>query len=539
MSANPPNPTADTKGCSVKLSKHKPGHQLSNAGFVPSGPAGGDAIKSKDMEQVYSLMDMVVKILGKDPADSRKRYNAILNSIQTDDEEVKSIAASEYVNCPKTSCSRSNKSPGLASRADVFTAWASEVGLFPFNTSDNAARSEIEGIKSMIKYPEALKLLETSIDIQEPNMQHFVASVKAWARNPLIPWDNSPNIPRLWGPLLNNWSHTKNAVDNRLSEETQRELVDAMLHLVFYQSVKQSDEHNTIRLEAELALPRSSAGASPVSVKAKADAVILKEAPDDCQIKISKALAMEGIAMPALFQCLVNSPKLTQIGAFALETKRDDSMVAERQLELDLCSMQFQRRMLSLENKTVYGATCVRGVFLLYASMWIEEGLACMPLNSCKWKITNPAQFVECLYFLLALKRHLDESLKDDFNSIDVGKLCASIQQGPIWRSETIPKRPWKGEGSESSSKRTRSDKERGNQNTESVIDGDDNNSNSGYDVPYTHHPITTQDVLTHWPYIHHQLLNFSRVEDWQKTVASSEHENTLAHDDGEIVMGK
>ncbi|KAL5480531.1 hypothetical protein ACEPAI_1801 [Sanghuangporus weigelae] len=506
MSANPPNSPADTEDSTMQS----------------GGPAGGDATKSKDMQQVYSLMDMVVRILGKDPAKSRKRYNAILNSIRMDDEEVKSIAASD-----------------LASRADVFTAWASGIGLFPFNTSDDAARSEIDGIKSMVKYPEALKSLETSIDVQEPNMQHFVASVKAWTRDPLIPWDRSPNVPRLWGPLLNNWSHTKNAVDNRLNEATQRELVDAMLHLVFCQSVKQSDERHAVMLEAELALPRPSAGASLISVKAKADAIILKEAPDDCQIKISKALAMEGVAMPALFQCLINSPKLTHVGTFALEVKRDDAMVAERQLELDLCSMQFQRRMLSLKDKTVYGATCVGGVFLLYASKWIEEGLACMPLNSCKWKIADPAQFVECLHFLLALKRHLDESLKDDFNSIDVGKLRASIQKGPIWRSETIPKRSWKGEGSESSSKRTRSDKERGNQDAELVIDCDDDNNDSGYDVLYIRHPITTQDIFTHWPYILHQLLKFSRVEDWQKTVASSEHENMLVHDDGEIVMGK
>ncbi|KAL5521926.1 hypothetical protein ACEPAF_1780 [Sanghuangporus sanghuang] len=506
MSTNPPNPPSDTEGSSVQS----------------GGPARGDAIKSRDMEQVYSLMDTVVRILGKDPAESRKRYNAILNSNIRMDDEVKSIAASD-----------------LASRADVFTAWASGIGLFPFNTSDNAVRSEIEGIKRMIKYPEALKSLETSIDVQEPNMQHFVASVKAWARDPLIPWERSPNVPRLWGPLLNNWSHTKNAVDNRLDEATQRELVDAMLHLVFYQSVKQPDERHTVMLEAELALPRPPTGASLISVKAKADAIILKEAPDDCQIKISKALAMEGIAMPALFQCLMNSPKLTQIGTFALEAKRDDTMVAERQLELDLCSMQFQRRMLSLKNKTVYGATCVGGVFLLYASKWIEEGLACMPLDSCKWKITDPAQFVECLYFLLALKRHLDESLNDDFNSIDVGKLRASIQQGPIWRSETAPKRPRKGEGSESSSKRTRSGKERGNQDAESVIDGDDNNNDSGHDVPYIHRPITVQDIFAHWPYIYQQLVKFSHVEDWQKIVASSEHENTPVHDDDGIVDGK
>ncbi|KAL5501167.1 hypothetical protein ACEPAH_9554 [Sanghuangporus vaninii] len=506
MSANPSNPSADIEDSSVQSGE----------------PAGEDAIKPQDREEVYSVMDTLVRKLGKNPEDYRAKYNIILNSIRMDD-EVKSIAASD-----------------LASRADVFTAWASGIGLFPFNTSDNAVRSEIEGIRRTIKYPEALKSLEASIDVQEPNMQHFVASVKAWARGPLIPWERSPNVPRLWGPLLNNWSHTKNAVDNRLNEATQRELVDAMLHLIFFQSVKQPDERHTVMLEAELALPRPSAGASLISVKAKADAIILKEAPDDCQIKISKALAMERIAMPAMFQCLMNSPKLTQIGSFALEAKRDDAMVAERQLELDLCSMQFQRRMLSLKNKTVYGATCVGGVFLLYASKWIEEGLACMPLNSCKWKITDPAQFVECLYFLLALKRRLDESLKDDFNSINVGKLRASIQQGPIWRSETAPKRPRKGEGSESSSKRTRSDKETGNQDAEFVIDGDDDNNNdSGHDVPHIHRPITMQDIFAHWPYIYQQLVKFSHVQDWQKIVASSEHENTLVHDDDGIINGK
>ncbi|KAL5480530.1 hypothetical protein ACEPAI_1800 [Sanghuangporus weigelae] len=432
MSVNLPNPPANTEGISVQSGE----------------PAGDDVIKPQDREEVYSIEFYDVEV---------------------------SIAGSE-----------------LASKPAFFSDWAAGVELFTAFSAGESVLSEIERIRTAVKYPEALKSVETTIDIQEPNMENFVVSVRAWSNNPSIPWDVSSNDPRLWEYLLNNWSYAKNAVSKNLNEATQRELADAMLHLIFYQSVKEPGERYEIVF----------------------------------QIKIGTTLVTEGVSKVAITHCLMQPPETLQLGAFALEAKRVDAATAVRQLKLDFCSMQYQRRMLSLKDKTVYGATFVGGKFKLYASKWIGERLACMPVHECTWDIADPVQFVGCLYFLLAMKRHLDKSFEDDFDSFDVERLKASIQKRSEWRDESGSKRSRKDQGSESASKTSRSDKrgsKKGGQDAEAGSDRDVE-SGCGDDTSYARRPIIMQDFITHMPYIWDQLIKFVRVENWQKGIASSEH---------------
>ena len=58
-----------------------------------------------------------------------------------------------------------------------------------------------------------------------------------------------------------------------------------------------------------------------------------------------------------------------------------------------------------------------------------------MRVPSCVWDLGNPVQFVQCLYFLWALKKHLDESFEDDFNSLDTDKLRNNVKNQKVsWR---------------------------------------------------------------------------------------------------------
>ncbi|KAL5501169.1 hypothetical protein ACEPAH_9556 [Sanghuangporus vaninii] len=491
------------------------GHPAAEVGtHVEAGEPAGGSVTSQipDQSRLYGILDSLVTLLGLD--------KETLKNVEA------SIAASD-----------------LAVRPAAWTAWAVSVKFFKYEETQPDVLSEVGRIKSSIKYPQALLTLETGVDIQEPNMLEFVTAVRDWTRDDrTIQWDQTRRVPRLWESLLFSWSHSKNAVENHYNEATQRPLVDSMMQLVFYQSAKTPDERYEILLEMQLALPRPSKDYTLVSYSAKADTVVVKQPPAGIRTVIDEALISDGFAFKWVLAFLYRPLPKLQLGAFPLESKRSALHYVDLQVAMDLSSIQHQRRILGLKDKHVYGATCAGGIFTLYASKWRGEHLTWMPVESCEWDLNHPVQFIKCLYFLWALKRHLDESFKDDFDSFNVGNVRANVKQGPFWRFAQDSKKRRNDGKSESSSKRTRSGNRSGNAgdqdvevwaDNDSAVDDDDETSN-------IHRPLTPLDIIKYLPFICEQLLKFDHVGRWQKIVASSEYEHTLVHNDvNEVTKGK
>ncbi|KAL5521924.1 hypothetical protein ACEPAF_1778 [Sanghuangporus sanghuang] len=499
----------------------------------PANPTGADMqTQLPDKEQLFSIMDAFVSANGHDPITLRKYYDVVIKSMMKFGikSSPPSMAASD-----------------LARKTPAWTKWSAHIGVHISGGHDPGVSTEIENIRRNVKYPLAVKTLEATINVSQPNMANFVASIKAWTSvDRTIQWDAASDAPRLWEPLLNTWSLTKNAIEKGRNEATQHSLTDDMVHLIFYQSVTPEDERYEVLLEASLALPLPTAPDVPVVPSATADAVVMKEPPELIQTDILDTLAMEHIGITSMVECLLLPLQTLHLGVFPLESKRSTHSTALHQVGMDLCSIQHQRRVLCLKKKRVYGATCVGGKLQLYVSMWRDEDMVLIrPVSKCVWELKDPVQFIQCLYFLRALKNHLDASIQDDFDSFDKEKFKESIRGAPIWRTEPGTKRKNIGEGSESSAKRSRTgsgveDAEFGIEDkaddvSDSLCDGDMYNGS----VPYDSRPMTIHDFVKLLPYITDELLKHARIDHWQLHVASSDHEQTVVHDSDSAVMEK
>ncbi|KAL5480532.1 hypothetical protein ACEPAI_1802 [Sanghuangporus weigelae] len=498
-------------------------------------PAGGSVTPQvPDQNRLYGILDSLVTLLGLDKEMLKAKYDGIIK---------RSFNCSIRVShlfCNILDISQQNRI--LAVRPAAWTAWATSVKFWQYEETQPDVLSEVERIKSNIKYPQTLLGLETVVDIQEPNMSEFVTAVNGWTRDDhTIQWDQTHGVPRLWESLLFSWSHSKNAVENSHNEATQRPLVDSMMLLVFYQSAKTPDERYEVLLEMQLALPRPSKDYTLVSYSVKADTIVVKQPPAGIRTVIDEAVISDGFAFKWVLAFLLRPLPKLQLGAFPLESKRSALHNVDLQVAMDLSSIQHQRRILGLKDRHIYGATCAGGIFALYASKWRGERLTWMPVKSCVWDLKHPVQFIKCLYFLWALKKHLDESFKDDFDSFDVGKVRANFKQGPFWRFAPDSKKRRNDGKSESGSKRTRSGNLSGNAGDQDVEIWADNDSavDNDDEISNVHRPMTSLDIIKYLPFICEQLLKFDRVGRWSKIVTSSEYENTLVHHDvDEITKG-
>ncbi|KAL5501168.1 hypothetical protein ACEPAH_9555 [Sanghuangporus vaninii] len=190
-----------------------------------------------------------------------------------------------------------------------------------------------------------------------------------------------------------------------------------------------------IRLETELARPLLSTNKVPKVYYAKADVLATKMPPRAALLKISMGLVSERITSTWSLQCLFCPLLELHVSVFALAASRPDDDTTERRMGMILCSMQYQRRVLGLKNKYIYGATCIKGKLALYASTWKDESLQWMPVTTCKWDLRQPHEFIQCLYFLQALHKHLDESFRDDYDDLDDEVLKRRVRQTVSWRA--------------------------------------------------------------------------------------------------------
>ncbi|KAL5521925.1 hypothetical protein ACEPAF_1779 [Sanghuangporus sanghuang] len=403
-----------------------------DVGGVPLEPGNlsGEHVSVPQLESddIHTVMTKLIASLGYDPKslkrdiEPRQALLTILFAIPT---KLKVLETS------KAGCADCN----FGVRVIEFSSYAS-CTLTITGVTDPDALSEVERIKRDVKYPQAVKSLETNIDVLEPNMSEFVKSVDTWVRDdPTIQWDMSGDTPRLWERLLNNWSFAKHSVGMEGSEVTQCELAGAMIHLIFYQSVK-AEERCEIMLEMELALPLPSVNNVPKVYYAKADALVTKVPPRAALLKISMGLVSQRITRTSSLQCLFYPLLELHVGVFALAAECRDEDITERRMGMILCSMQYQRRMLGLKDKYIYEATCIEGKLALYASAWKDESLQWMPVRTCEWDLRQSHEFIQCLYFLQALQKHLDESFGDDYDNVDEEVLKRRVRQMVSWRAE-------------------------------------------------------------------------------------------------------
>ncbi|KAL5521922.1 hypothetical protein ACEPAF_1776 [Sanghuangporus sanghuang] len=429
MSTRVPNPTVGD-----------PDPREDEAGApLESGNMSGGNVPTEQLEsdKVHAIMSKLIASLGAPKSfggnvEPRRALLTILSAILTN---LKVLETS------KAGCTDCNFGVRVTSNVSLWTEWSESVKLHMCHATDPDALSEVERIKRDVKYPQAVKSLETSIDVLEPNMSEFVQDVDTWVRDdPTIQWDMSEDAPRLWECLLNNWSFAKHSIGTEGSEVTQCELVGAMIHLIFYQSVK-AEERCDLMLETELALPLPSTNKASKVYCAKADAFVTKVPPRAALLKISMGLVSERITSTWSLQCLFYPLLELHVGVFALAASRPDEDTTERRMGMILCSIQYQRRILGLKNKYIYGATCKKGKLALYASTWKDESLQWMPVTTCEWDLRQSHEFIQCLYFLQALQKHLDESFGDDYDNLAEEVLKRRVRQMVSWRAVPDAKR--------------------------------------------------------------------------------------------------
>ena len=142
------------------------------------------------------------------------------------------------------------------------------------------------------------------------------------------------------------------------------------------------------------------------------------------------------------------------------------------------------------------------------------------------WDLRDPIQFIQCLYFLWELKKHLNESFRDDSDSFDISKLTGIVKQNPFWRNFGESKKQRKDGKSESDSKRSKP-----NDSEDQVVDDVDMMDGADEDprnISHSPRPLTLRDIILKLPFIYDELLKVARIEEWKKSVAASEHEGTL-----------
>jgi hypothetical protein len=75
--------------------------------------------------------------------------------------------------------------------------------------------------------------------------------------------------------------------------------------------------------------------------------------------------------------------KLGDVVTFVSEAKCNNTVAAQRQLTLYLCSAQHQRRALGFDDGRIFGATVVRNTLTMYCSTWEDQKVVRTLVLSC------------------------------------------------------------------------------------------------------------------------------------------------------------
>ena len=156
-----------------------------------------------------------------------------------------------------------------------------------------------------------------------------------------------------------------------------------------------------------------------------------------------------------------------EVTTFACEAKCTVQAAASRQLTLDLCSTQHQRRALCFDDRPMYGATIVGDCLVMHSSEWVEDNVVSVTvlfvqlvLNSYKmvyplgpyFDLGTFPGFVECYISLCKVADHIAEGVSKDFQrweSEDAEskhqKALYAKSNGLPWRQEFKPKPSRKG----------------------------------------------------------------------------------------------
>ena len=81
-----------------------------------------------------------------------------------------------------------------------------------------------------------------------------------------------------------------------------------------------------------------------------------------------------------------------------MEVRCNDTVTAQQQVALSLCSAQHQRQALGINNGLIFGATVVHQTLTIYSSIWRKETVVCIFFSILSYLLTNE---IESTYILL------------------------------------------------------------------------------------------------------------------------------------------
>jgi len=116
---------------------------------------------------------------------------------------------------------------------------------------------------------------------------------------------------------------------------------------------------------------------------------------------------------------IVTVPSEMSIIGFAVEYRAHSSNANKNQLQIDLSTAQCQRKAVGLPDRIVYGATCWKGEFNIYASWWNTGTRITFGQMHGTLNLNEPVDVLRCFCFLRNLQRYLLSDLITELQALE------------------------------------------------------------------------------------------------------------------------
>ncbi|KDQ59697.1 hypothetical protein JAAARDRAFT_33274 [Jaapia argillacea MUCL 33604] len=296
---------------------------------------------------------------------------------------------------------------------------------------------------SSFKLPKAI--LSQSTDILN-GQEEFRARLSEWAiANPECVCDDDPHgLSSVWLLLCSAYARIRDSAENDAKEGTQRRGVDDLIELAL--SSRSGCRFQT-QFERDISLCEVNGLPTLPKPLARADTLVTTSPSTHLTLRSTLLDLFSSHAIPETSRRHMYWPSsasasnddfgsLTFI-LFAGEFKRESGARNKNQLVMDLCTAQYHRRALRLD-QIVFGATHSAKRWRVYGSWWVwgNGDDVCDKLHMtevCSMDLTIPIEFIKCYSFLCALGIHLEE-MDEQIAKLDPDKVMKTIVKKP-WRA--------------------------------------------------------------------------------------------------------
>jgi len=202
---------------------------------------------------------------------------------------------------------------------------------------DQTMCNNIPHIPYHLKFSEHIASARAQTPFADPNMDTY-------------------NVEHWWSALYISWSSHFVAANTGGNEAELRNGTDNLFRLAFE---RRSEWKHHFKAERDLYLP-----ASGFPFHAKCDTLVTMTLPGSWSFHL-QSFTNSHIFASELY--------VGDVVTFVAEAKCALLSAAERQLTLDLCSAQNQRRTLGFDDGNIFGATVVKNILRMYSSSWIDD----------------------------------------------------------------------------------------------------------------------------------------------------------------------